>query len=395
MTRLSPKPDTNGRGSYSQNLPPETQPYSSDPPSMPYRTSGTADQSLPKLPALEAMGKTPEQRSNRRGLLSSLRSKAIGLALAIGTLPVLAVGATAYFTASGGMYDQVVSNEQTNTIDLEDKLEAFMAERYSDIQAMAELPVFSNAEIAKITPKEEKERLLNSYEKLYDSYDSIGVFDLQGNVLAQSDSGEILENHSDRDYFQEVLRTDQIYITEPRLSETTNRYAVYITAPIKDSVTGKTIGIVRTREPMERVNVIFGVTKDRQQEFHLIDSSGKVVAADDPNDVGQTFEEKFPKTYSQVQQNQEEILTIVETRTGREDVITYSPTEELAELYNLNWALIIVRPTVCTATEYALDIGIRDRKCHLNGWCDRDVRGWERYPTDCGCSRCGVKNWSR
>ncbi|MEQ9485788.1 methyl-accepting chemotaxis protein [Coleofasciculus sp. F4-SAH-05] len=350
MTRLSPKPgshhDTNGRGSYSKNLPIEAQTYSSDyPPSMPYRTSGTADQSLPKLSSLEAMGKAPEQPSNRRGFGSSLRSKAIGLALAIGTLPVLAVGATAYFTASGGMYDQVVSNEQTNTLDLEDKLDGFMAERYSDIQVMAQLPVLNNAEIAKITPKEEKERLLNAYEKLYESYDSIGVFDLQGNVIAQSDSGEILENHSDRDYFQEVLRTNQVYITEPRLSETTDRYGIYITAPIKDSVTGKTIGVIRTREPMERVNGIFGVTKDRQQEFHLIDSSGNVVASDDPNDIGETFEEKFPTMYSQVQQNQENVLTIVEQRTGREDVITYSPTEELAELYNLNWALIIVRPT--------------------------------------------------
>ncbi|MEQ9548872.1 MAG: methyl-accepting chemotaxis protein [Coleofasciculus sp. G3-WIS-01] len=350
MTRLSPKPnshhDTNGRGSHSQNLPIEAQTYSSDyPPSMPYRMPAASDQSLPKLASLEAMGKTPEQRSNGRGLLSSLRSKAIGLALAIGTLPVLAVGATAYFTASGGMYDQVVSNEQTNTLDLEDKLDGFMAERYSDIQVMAELPVLNNAEIAKITPKEEKERLLNAYEKLYESYDSIGVFDLQGNVIAQSDSGEILENHSDRDYFQEVLKTNQVYITEPRLSETTNRYGIYITAPIKDSVTGKTIGVIRTREPMERVNGIFGVTQDRQQEFHLIDSSGNVVAADDPNDIGETFEEKFPTMYSKVQQNQEEVLTIVEQRTGREDVITYSPTEELAERYNLHWALIIVRPT--------------------------------------------------
>jgi len=351
MTRLSPKPgshhDTNGRGSYSQNLPVETQNYSSDyPPSMPYRTSGTADQSLPKLSSLEAMGKTPEQGSNRRGLLSSLRSKAIGLALAIGTLPVLAVGATAYFTASGGMYNQVVSNEQTNTLDLEDKLELFMAERYSDIQVMAELPAFANPQVSEVMSREEKEKLLDDYEELYTTYDSIAVFDLQGNILAQSESsGQVLTNHFDQDYFQEVLRTDRVFIREPRVSEYSKKFSLYTVAPIKDEATGKTIAIIRARAPMESVGTIFGVTKDRQQEYHLIDTAGEVVASDDPTDVGETVEEKFPNLYSQIQENTEDLLTIVSARTGRQDIITYSPTEKLKELYNLNWSLILVRPT--------------------------------------------------
>ncbi|MFP4123682.1 methyl-accepting chemotaxis protein [Coleofasciculus sp.] len=350
MTRLSPKPgsnhDTNGRGSYSQNLPVETQNYSSDyPPSMPYRTPGTADQSLPKLSALEAMGKTPEQRSNRRGLLSSLRSKAIGLALAIGTLPLLAIGATSYFTASSGMYKQIINNEHTRVLDLEDKLKLFMEERYSDIQIMAEQPAFNNPEIRDVISKEEQKRLLNNYEKLYEVYDSVAVFDLQGKLIAQSESGgEIFTNHFDQDYFQEALKTDQVFIREPRVSEFSKKFSLFVAAPIKDSVTGQTIAIIRARAPMEAVNGIFG-EEDEIREFDLIDSSGQIVAAKTPEYIGQTITEQYPELLKQAEQTTEDTLSTFVQRPTGQAVVTYSPIEELEQRYNLNWALIVSRPT--------------------------------------------------
>ncbi|HBB31286.1 MAG TPA: chemotaxis protein [Cyanobacteria bacterium UBA8803] len=355
MTQLSSNSQnsTKNRTSYPVTMPLDDPTHGSN-YSSPHRLLAVPDQTAIKLPKPEEMpygnkqnfpSSSPRQKSHG-WLGKSLRTKVVALALSLGTLPVLLIGTIAYFTASQGMYQQIEKNQEINATDLEDKLSAFINERFADIQAVAQLPAFRNAEVRKVMTPEERQRVLDSYVKLYKAYDSIAVFDLQGNVIAQSESGgEILENHFDQDYFQEVLKTDRPYIREPRLSEFTKIMSLYVAAPIKDRITGKTIAIVRGRAPMSIVNEVLGSEEEREQEFHLIDSTGQVIASGDPNDITQKVDQKFPKLYSSIKGKADQLLTLVEARPGREDIITYSPTDALAKEHNFHWALILLRPT--------------------------------------------------
>lgn len=162
--------------------------------------------------------------------------------------------------------EQVLQYETSDGFDLEDKLNLFVAQRYDDVQAMAKLDAFSNSKVRDIMTREEKNEILNDYLKTYQFYDSIIVYDLQGNALAQS-TGDVAPNYLNFDYTQAVLKTDRPFISEPRLSTANGIFSFFAAAPIKDKTTGKTIAIVRTRIPMTVVQSVLGVKASRGQKF--------------------------------------------------------------------------------------------------------------------------------
>jgi len=171
------------------------------------------------------------------------------------------------------------------------------------------------------------------------------VLDLKGNVIAQSQS-EVLPNHFDRDYFQQVLKTDRLVITEPRKSETSEGVHLYLAAPVKDQDTNKTIAIVRTRIPIKVIQDVFNIRDDRQQSFYLLDAAGKIAVSEDNAAIGKTLEDEFPKLLTQIKKSDAiEFQSVITPHNRGQSVATYTPTLRFKEAYGLNWALVLSRPT--------------------------------------------------
>ena len=84
----------------------------------------------------------PIKKTKRRSW--GIRAKATLLAMAIGTLPVMAVGGIAYYVASKSIYQQLETFEITNVTELQDKIHVYMGDRFGDIQAMAGLDIFTH-----------------------------------------------------------------------------------------------------------------------------------------------------------------------------------------------------------------------------------------------------------
>ncbi|MGC1394716.1 MAG: methyl-accepting chemotaxis protein [Coleofasciculaceae cyanobacterium] len=289
--------------------------------------------------------KTSLQRHSSRGWrFASLRTKATIIAIAIGTLPVLAIASSAYFVVNQRIEEQVLQYETSDGFDLEDKLNLFVSQRYDDVQAMAKLDAFSNPKVRDILTREEKNEILNSYLKTYQFYDSIIVYDLQGNALAQSD-GDVAANYLNFDYTQAVLKTDRPYISEPRLSTATNIFSFFAAAPIRDKATGKTIAIVRTRVPMTIVQSVLGVKASREQKFYITDSNGQIVAADKPDLLQKKLEAEYPQLTAKIKQSDGKALTTIGSDQGVESILTYVPNEKLSKSYNLRWSILLARPT--------------------------------------------------
>ena len=289
--------------------------------------------------------KNPLQRHPSRGWrFASLRTKATIIAIAIGTLPVLAIASSAYFVVTQKITDQVLQYETSDGFDLEDKLNLFVSQRYDDVQAMAKLDAFSNAKVRDLMNREEKNEILNSYLKTYQFYDSIIVYDLQGNVLAQS-TGDVTPNYLNFDYTQAVLKTDRPFISEPRISQATGIFSFFAAAPIKDKTTGKTIAIVRTRIPMTVVQSVLGVKASRGQRFYLTDSNGQIVAADRKDLLQKKLETEYPQLAEKIKQSDGKVLTTIGLAQGLESILTYVPNEKLSKSYNLKWGILLARPT--------------------------------------------------
>ncbi|MDJ0661937.1 MAG: methyl-accepting chemotaxis protein [Crocosphaera sp.] len=208
----------------------------------------------------------------------TLRSKSVIAATAIGITPVIAVGSLAYGIANQVVSKQTKETEISRAVGLSDQVSRFMSDRYLDIQALGTLDTFTKAELRENLSPQEKQKVLDRYINIYQLYDSIAVFDLQGDVIGQS-KGTPLKNHKDRSYFQEVLNTKSPTITQPLISTTEGTFNVYFAAPVKDSQTGEIIAVIRSRMPVKHLqNVVQQGTKPGE-DIYLVNKEEQVFLA--------------------------------------------------------------------------------------------------------------------
>jgi len=268
----------------------------------------------------------------------SLRSKVVAVAIAIGTLPVLAIGGIAYHFTNQTITRQVLESKKVNAISIADKVNQFMFERYGDIQVLAGLPIFADPRIRKTAPLQQKQDLLNSFMEAYQVYDSITVLDLQGNVMVKS-SGETVVNHSDRNYFQTVLETDRPFVSEPQLSKSPGAVAIYMALPIKDNSTGKTIAILRSRMLVKALDRLLESFRTKGNKFNLVDASGRVILDGEDSEFGENILIEYPD-FSDLAVKADAIITKNQV-TQAKILLATAPIAELANRLSLNWVAVI------------------------------------------------------
>ena len=170
-------------------------------------------------------------------------------------MPVVMVGSLGYKISSDILYRQIEESETAQIEGLSNKVSRFMSDRYIDIQALATVNTFSQAQLRNSLSPQDKQKVLDRYANIYQFYDSIAVFDLKGDVIAQS-QGTPLKNHGDRSYFKDVINTKSAVISQPLISTTEGTFNIYFAAPVKDSQTGEIIGVIRSRMPVKNLQKV-------------------------------------------------------------------------------------------------------------------------------------------
>lgn len=275
----------------------------------------------------------------------SLRNKALGFAIALGTLPVILCGSINYYLTYNNIKNSEIKTQESSAGNLSSKVNRFLFERYGDIQIISNLAVLSNPkQTASFTPQA-KQKILNKYIEIYKVYDSIAAFDLNGNVILQS-SGAALSNHKNRSYFQQVIKTEQPVISNPEKSTTTGEEVIYFAAPVRDIDTGKIISVVRSRMPLKAFSDLLADYSKNSNEWHLIDNStGKFFAALEENQVGREAKSDFAILPQLQAANKVDTAIGIDKMDGAEQLITYAPFEKLESLPQLNWSVVIARDT--------------------------------------------------
>ncbi|MDZ8051445.1 MAG: methyl-accepting chemotaxis protein [Aulosira sp. ZfuVER01] len=277
----------------------------------------------------------------------SLGTKATVLAIAIGTLPTLVIGAIAYSFANNSINQQITQAQQAEAIGLLDKVNRFILGRYGDIQVLSNLPFLTNPQVRQITSTQEKQAVLDRIVKAYKVYESIAVFDLEGNVIVQS-TGETLENHKDRQYFQDALKQDSPIISQPEKSKTTGLVSIHIAAPVKDEVTGQTIAVVRTRMPVKSLEENIKNYAGKGHEYNLLDKSGKIFLATQNNQEGREAKADFPGLSKLQEQNKVNSFITVNKLDKTQQLVSYVPSRKIEGLPDLKWDAIIATDTEIT-----------------------------------------------
>jgi twitching motility protein PilJ len=286
----------------------------------------------------------------------SLKTKATTLAIALSTIPIVLLGVTAYYLTNKNITASITQQQQARAVSLANQLDRFMLGRYQDIQTLAGISIFNNSQVRALTSDREKQAVLDRYIKNGQGYDSIVLLDLEGNVVLQS-SGQAIPNYSKIDYFQAALKSDRPIVTPPRRSLATGDYAIFVAAPVKNSVTGETIGVVRSRTPVQSFNQIVqkqtqelakNIEGIRSEEFLAINEQGKVFIAPTAHRdyLGKDAKTIFPNVVERLQTASTVGSVEDAEQLERENyLVSYAPLKSLGDAAPLNWGVLVAQPT--------------------------------------------------
>ena len=211
----------------------------------------------------------------------NLRTRTTLILVGVSTLSTIAVSMIAYSFARQSMVKEITTAEQKTASEVANKVAFYMRERFGDIQIMSNLTILTNSQLRANTTAKDKQAALDSFIKAYVIYDSVAVADLQGNILAQS-TGNALPGLGNSSYFQAAIKTNGPILSQPLLSESSNALAVYLAAPIKDSATGKNVGVIRARIPVKYLRDV--ILSEDQTENYLLDNQGQIFAASEESE---------------------------------------------------------------------------------------------------------------
>ncbi|MEM6612471.1 MAG: cache domain-containing protein, partial [Cyanobacteria bacterium P01_C01_bin.72] len=241
-----------------------------------------AQQALDKLQQTQSASETPStrkekyspQKSSSFWSRLSIKSKTSVVLIGIALSSSIGIGTVAYILANKTIAAQTDKSEQAKSYEMTKEIALFMRDRLADIEAMSHMAILTDFDLRKNTTVQQKQQVLARYLQAYGgTYHNIAVFDVKGNLIA-SNSGEPKNNHKDRIYFKEALKTGKPYISQPIYSQSTGVFAVYTSARVKDTKTGETVGVIRARIPVENIQNLVSIEKSH--DTYLLDAQGNV-----------------------------------------------------------------------------------------------------------------------
>ncbi|MEH1869521.1 MAG: methyl-accepting chemotaxis protein [Nostoc sp.] len=271
-----------------------------------------------------------------------LAKKATILAIAIGTIPVLSIGAIAFTFANKSITKQITQSQQAEATGLSDKINRFMLGRYGDIQVISSLPFLTSSQGS--TSNSQKQAVLDRIVEAYKAYDSVAVFDRQGNLIVQS-TGEPLDNQKDLTYFQDTLQKDTPIISKPEAVKNTGVVSIYIAAPVKEKRTGQTVGVVRARLPVTSLEEVIKNYVANGQQYQLLDASGTVFLSPQKGLLGKEAKGEYANLPKLLTANKADSFTDVSKTDKKQKLVSYVPATRLDGLPDLNWQVLLSTDT--------------------------------------------------
>jgi methyl-accepting chemotaxis protein PixJ len=301
-----------------------------------------------------------EEQTNKRYLYShasrllsrfrgtSLQTKAIAFAFAIGTLPVFVLGMLTYQMVKQSTTTEISNNKQDKARLLADGVNAFMLRHYEDLQIVSKLIPLSNGQVGEGINRKLIETRLNDYLDVNKSYESIAIFDMNGNAIATS-KGQTIPNQKSEDYFQTVLKTRSPYFKRSLNINNPDSAKIYLALPIKNNA-GDIPYIIRAIIPLQSLENIIFTQQFSQDDYHFIDNTEKIFLCRDGEHLGKNARNIIPNWEQLASQNQLKTSTLWNQEENIEELVTYVPWQKLEKLPDMEWKLVL---TTNTATALA------------------------------------------
>lgn len=270
-----------------------------------------------------------------------LRTKTAIVSVAAITIPLLAIGGFTYYYVGQNIINTTRQAKSIRAQGMANRTALFMRERYGDIQTLANLPSLNNPKVQASISIAEQKVILDNYLKVSGIYDSIAVYALDGKLIVDAGTDPAPASAFKSGYFQDVLTTDKPTISQPEPSIVTKKVSIFVAAPVKDITTGKTIAIVRSRMPQSSLEEIYKDYIPVGEEYHLIESDGKIFIALEKEKIGLDIKDDFPNLISLIEKRGAGAVISIEKLSKTDKFVGYAPFSKLEGLPDLKWEAVI------------------------------------------------------
>ncbi|NCO79025.1 MAG: GAF domain-containing protein [Cyanobacteria bacterium] len=320
--------------------------------------NGVANNSQKSFP--NNNGKPSVKKDQETGVIpwwqnKSLRFKMTTTAITLGVVPIIVVGTIISIAVNSSFRAKIEKSERGETRFISDTMVSKLNETYLDVKSMAEsFPEsadFLNRNTVKLTEQ------LNVIKNTYQFYDSVALFDSQGNVIAQTE-GKPLENHLNRSYFQEAIKNNGISISQPLISKVDNVFSIYVVSIIQNPQTKERLGFLRLRIPVAKLGqVLTDAYKGEGKSVYLTDGENKLffsTQGEFQNGKLTSGEKANTETIKSVNINEvfknlkweketEEAQSFIDYNQvqKKQQLIAYQPVKTELDKINLGWTVLI------------------------------------------------------
>ena len=269
----------------------------------------------------------------------SFRTKAITVVVFLSLLPVLGVGTLSYLVSKNNLLDSEINAQKLAADALSNDISRFVGLRSKDIQLISKLPSFTNPKVIINTTTSEKEVFLENFITTFSFFDTVEVLDLNGNPVATSKGGS-RENQKDRNYFQATLKTGKPQISRMEASNSTEKQAFYLTAPLRNSLTGQLTGAIVAKIPLQALQPIATPFAENGSDWHIADTKTSKYILVPPGEEA-TVATEF-SAFSRLKESAKPEIDINYSPVSKEqELTTFVKVAAVQDLPNLNLSIVM------------------------------------------------------
>jgi len=209
--------------------------------------------------------------------LSTLRSKLIFSFLGVALLPLLILSLLNQRVTQKALTNNANDTLLTAASQTALSIDAFVTTNLDALRVEAQLPVLAkylslpvNQRQSMTAEVEGTLRALSRKDTLHIS--SYALLDSQGRDVIDTDTTDLGKDKSQREYFQQPLKTGLPYVSSLQFSPTTREVSLYFSSPVRNAV-GKIIGVLRVRynaTALQRLIVQNSELAGRSQSFAIL-----------------------------------------------------------------------------------------------------------------------------
>lgn len=220
-----------------------------------------------------------------------------------------------------------------------DKVERNLFERNCDVQAWATFDAIKN--IVQHTNRENEQiaqRFLRDIHRIYEVYFELIVVKTTGEIVATAKNHQLIGQYMDeQEWFQEVMRTNQPYVTDLYYSEILQAHTMNYSSPIHDEE-GQIIGVLSTRFNWAYVvDIINRANLGMNSLLYIVNKNGVIIASSDEKD----YLKKDLNSYETVQ-NAIRRSSVVGYELEQNQIVAYHRSQGYNNYEGKGWYAIVI-----------------------------------------------------